>query len=150
MNEEQLASEFERQNITLASFPRRIAAYFIDDFIMGVFFFFAFYDLFVSAVTFNDMVMVAVTTQSYVVIMKMIYQTFFVWMYGATPGKMLMKIKIIYVYTVDKPSFFTALLRSSGRVISESLFYIGFIWALFNQKRETWQDLIAKTLVVNA
>ncbi|NCD00327.1 MAG: RDD family protein, partial [Bacteroidia bacterium] len=34
--------------------------------------------------------------------------------------------------------------------ISESIFYLGFVWAALNPKRETWHDRVANTLVVNA
>ncbi|MDR3345709.1 MAG: hypothetical protein LBS73_00905 [Campylobacteraceae bacterium] len=40
--------------------------------------------------------------------------------------------------------------RSFLRLVSETFFYIGFLWALRDYKKQAWQDLGAKTLVVNA
>lgn len=81
--------------------------------------------------------------------LKVLYQSFFVWMYGATPGKMVAKIRVMYVYDMDNPSLGYAAIRSVIRVFSESIFYLGFAWALMNPKRESWHDKAAKTLVVN-
>lgn len=46
-------------------------------------------------------------------------------------------------------NFSAALLRATVRILSEFLFYIGFVWALFDPYKQTWQDKVAKTLVVN-
>ncbi|MCF6173268.1 MAG: RDD family protein [Campylobacteraceae bacterium] len=78
------------------------------------------------------------------------YQAFFVWAYGATPGKMLLKIRVISTVDLGNPNMIYSINRSLIRIVSESLFYIGFLWAFTNPKRETWHDKVAKTLVVNA
>jgi len=150
MNEEQLAEEFEKRSITLASIQKRAAAFFIDEVIISIFIIFAFGDMFKNVSTDTEIIAVFVELTKYMVLLKIVYQTFFVWIYGATPGKMLMKIKIIFTYSINKPNFITSLLRAFGRVVSESVFCIGFIWAYFNPKRQTWQDVAAKTLVIDA
>jgi len=46
-------------------------------------------------------------------------------------------------------SFLTAGLRGSlGYWISSLLFNLGFLWAAFDQEKETWHDKIFKTWVV--
>lgn len=150
MNEEQLAYEFEKRSITLAPIYKRAIAFFIDELVVSVFIFIAFMDTIRNTTNDEDLVMVITSLTPYIIIMKVVYQTFFVWLYGATPGKMLMKIKVIFTYTIDKPNLFSSFLRALGRMVSETFFYIGFIWAYLNPKRQTWQDLAAKTLVINA
>lgn len=150
MNEESLVNEFEKRSITLASIQKRAVAFFVDEIVISVFLFFAFGDVFGNITNEEELVSVIASLTPYIILMKIIYQAFFVYMYGATPGKMLMKIKIIYTYSIDKPNLFNSILRALGRVVSESFFYIGFVWAYFNPKKQTWQDLAAKTLVINA
>jgi uncharacterized RDD family membrane protein YckC len=70
--------------------------------------------------------------------------------YGATLGKILMKIRVVTLSTAQRPLFATALNRAIFRVISEILFYLGFLWAMLDPTRQGWHDKTAKTLVVNA
>jgi uncharacterized RDD family membrane protein YckC len=71
-------------------------------------------------------------------------------MYGATLGKIAMKIRVISTADLENPSLILSLSRAAFRIISESIFYLGFIWAYLNPKRETWHDRVANTLVINA
>ena len=52
--------------------------------------------------------------------------------------------------TILLSSLLFSLLRASVRIVSESAFYLGFLWALMNPKKETWHDKAGQTLVVNA
>ena len=61
-----------------------------------------------------------------------------------------MKIICIDVYLLDKPKFSVSLLRAIMRIVSENVFFLGFAWAFGNSLLQTWQDKIAKTVVVNA
>ena len=82
--------------------------------------------------------------------MKVIYQTYFIWYYGATIGKTIMKLKVIDFNHLGRVTFIQALIRSMGRIISESFFYIGFLMAFYTESRQTLHDKFGKTLVVNA
>ena len=81
--------------------------------------------------------------------LKIIYQAFFTWYYGASLGKIAAKIICVDVGLLDKPSFGASLSRSVVRVISEICLYLGFAWALGNEARQTWHDLAAKTAVID-
>lgn len=70
--------------------------------------------------------------------------------YGATIGKLAMKIRVIEINTLENPNVLVALNRAIFRVVSEMLFYLGFLWAMFDPARQGWHDKTAKTLVVNA
>ncbi|MDQ7043567.1 MAG: RDD family protein, partial [Sulfurimonas sp.] len=96
---------------------------------------------------------IIILTNSFVLefmMMKIIYQSFFVMQYGATLGKLALKIRVIDTKTLDNPNVLVALNRAIIRVISEMLLYLGFLWGILNPMRQTWHDLSAKTLVVNA
>ncbi|XPV80847.1 MAG: RDD family protein [Halarcobacter sp.] len=63
--------------------------------------------------------------------LKFIYQTFFVWYYGATIGKIIAKMKVVDFNNFGRVNIFTAMTRSVFRFFSEMFFYFGFIFAFF-------------------
>jgi len=113
-------------------------------------FIFIYLDQIPQEATTEQMIAIINSLVMYVMVLKVVYQTFFVWMYGATLGRIAMKIKVISISDLEKPTLLFALSRASFRILSESLFYLGFVWAMLNPKRETWHDKVARTLVVNA
>lgn len=68
---------------------------------------------------------------------------------GQTPGKSLMKIRVI---KVDGTAITDAdaIVRYIGTIISSFVFALGYIWAFFDENRQTWHDKMAKTYVVRA
>lgn len=149
MTEEELVERFEQENITLASIPSRAMAFVIDEVIVSMLFIAIYWDQFTNSSNIEQTVILMNTMVIYVMLIKVLYHGFFVWMYGATPGKMVAKIRVIYLYDLDNPSPGHSLLRALVRVISETIFYLGFVWAMLNPKREGWHDKAARTLVVN-
>ncbi|HAW59480.1 MAG TPA: RDD family protein, partial [Bacteroidales bacterium] len=147
---EELIEKFERENISLATLQKRGFAYAIDEILISVLFAFIYIDQIPQTASTEEMIEMINGLFFYVVLLKVIYQTFFVWMYGATLGRIAMKIRVISTEDLEKPSLLLSLSRASFRIISESIFYLGFVWAALNPKRETWHDKVANTLVVNA
>ncbi len=78
------------------------------------------------------------------------YFTLFTAYLEATPGKMLLGLKV--VREDGKPmDLLTAFLREVvGKTLSTLPLGLGYLWAFFNRKRQAWHDLIADTLVVRA
>ena len=149
MNEE-IEILLHREGLTLADTKKRALAFFIDEMLLSFLLIFSLWDSFSTAQTTEEIINL---TNSFVLeymMMKIIYQAFFVMQYGATLGKLALKIKIIEIRVVDNPNVIVALNRAIFRVISEMLFYFGFLWGMMNPNRQTWHDLTAKTLVVNA
>jgi uncharacterized RDD family membrane protein YckC len=67
---------------------------------------------------------------------------------GQTPGKRLMKIRVIKMNgTPIKDS--DAVIRYVGYVVN-NFFFIGWAWAFFDDNRQGWHDKIAATYVVKA
>ena len=125
-------------------------AFFIDEMLLSFLLIFALWDSFSQAKTMEAMINL---TNSFVLeymMMKIIYQAFFVMQYGATIGKIAMKIRVVEIKTLDNPNVISSLNRAIFRVISEMLFYLGFLWGMMDPLRRTWHDFTAKTLVVNA
>lgn len=83
------------------------------------------------------------------VIMKMAYFTYFHGSVGQTPGKRLLKLKVIRI-SGEKLSYGTAFLRWACYLISGIFLYLGYFWAAFDCKKQAWHDKIAGTLVILA
>ncbi|MBD3823173.1 MAG: RDD family protein [Epsilonproteobacteria bacterium] len=149
MNEE-IEDILHRENIVLADTQKRGAAFFIDELLLSFLLILALWDSFSHANNVEEIINLTNTFVLEYIVVKIVYQTFFVMQYGATIGKMLFKIRVIEIQTLQNPSFLSALNRSIFRVVSELLFYLGFLWGVFDPARQTWHDKTAKTLVVNA
>ncbi len=71
------------------------------------------------------------------------------WFYkSATPGKMLLGMKIVDAATLQDPTKIQLILRYIGYIISAIPFMMGFFWIAFNKKKQGWHDLISKTMVI--
>ena len=68
--------------------------------------------------------------------------------FSATPGKMLIRSKIVNAKTGKKPSILQFILRYLTYFISYFVFFIGFFWIAFDKKKQGWHDLLAGTVVV--
>ena len=84
-----------------------------------------------------------------IMLIKVVYQSFFVWYYGATLGKLAVKIRVIDFNHFGKVTLFQSFLRAVVRLLSEFVFYIGFLLSYYTQSKQTLHDKISKTLVVN-
>jgi len=149
MNDE-LENKLHNEDITLADVKKRSMAFFVDEMLLSFLLIFSLWDSFISVTTTEEVI---ILTNSFVLeymMMKIVYQTFFVMQYGATLGKIMMKIRVIDIRGLDNPNILVSLNRAIFRVISEMMFYLGFLWGMMSPSRQTWHDLTAKTLVVNA
>ena len=148
MNEE-IQEKLYAEGITLAITKKRSLAFFIDEMLLSLLLILALGDSFLEAKTVEEIIILTNTFLLEFIAIKVFYQAFFVMQYGATLGKIAMKIRIVEVDTLQTPNVLVALNRSFVRVISELLFYLGFIWGMMDPSRQTWHDKSAKTLVVN-
>jgi uncharacterized RDD family membrane protein YckC len=69
-------------------------------------------------------------------------------LWQATPGKLLLDCRIVDARTLGKPSFGQFLLRYLGYLLSALALGLGFLWILFDQRRQGWHDKLARTLVI--
>jgi len=146
---EEIEKILKREHLQLASIQKRAAAFFIDEILLSFLLIIAMSDSFSNAQTIEDIIRLTNTYLMEYIIIKIIYQTFFVMQYGATLGKIAMKIKVVDIQTLDNPGFAVSLNRAIFRVISEMIFYLGFVWAMMDPARQAWHDKTAKTLVID-
>jgi len=68
--------------------------------------------------------------------------------WSATPGKMLLRIKVADAVSEGPISDTQIALRLFGYVVSSLFFFLGFFWIGFDKRRQGWHDKIANTVVV--
>lgn len=115
------------------SFSKRLLAFLIDTVIFAVMG--AFFD--------DNTVMqlfILITWTAYIVWMN--------GMYGATIGKMVMKLKITKE-NGSKISYSDALIRELASYLSFAALFIGYLNVVWDKKKQSWHDKIAKTIVIN-
>ncbi len=148
--DESLDSLIQREHLQLASIRQRAAAFGIDETLLSIIMIVILWDSIAAAHTLEAMIAVTNSFLLEYMSIKIIYQTFFTMQYGASIGKIIMKIRVIEISTLSNPSFLSAFNRSVFRIVSEILFYLGFIWAMLDPYRRSWHDRTGRTLVVNA
>ncbi|MFS6937625.1 RDD family protein [Neisseria animaloris] len=67
---------------------------------------------------------------------------------SATPGKMLLGLKIVDAKTGEGINLMQSVIRYVGYFISAMAFLIGYIWVAFDAKNQGWHDKMAGTVVV--
>ena len=139
-------------NLQLASMRSRALAYIIDDLLVTLIIIMIFWESIyaISEDTEALMYLLKAELVTPLIIIKIIYHTFFVWYFGATIGKIVAKIRVIDANEWGRVSIFSSFLRAVGRIFSEMFFYVGFLIGFFNDGRKTFHDITGKTLVVNA
>ena len=140
MNDEKILADLERENLRLADKGLRSLAWFIDVFLLS----FIFTLIHLDAL--SQMSDIKFSWQVW--ILKISYDTLFVWYYGSSIGKILCKMRVVSVDLFDKPSFLYALLRACGKYIGESLLFITYVFGFGDSLSRTLHDRLAKTLVI--
>lgn len=79
---------------------------------------------------------------------EILYQTFCVMTFSQTLGKRLFRLRVVDAQSGEKPLFVASLVRAVVRIVSQNVFYLGCLWALFSPSRRAWHDFASRTLVV--
>lgn len=140
----------DREGLQFASNKKRILAFIIDDIIISLLIFVAFYNQImaqngdVEAINklFTDIMF-------YVLTIRIAYQTIFTALYGGSIGKIICKIKIIRIDTIDKPNWLQSFVRSFVRSISELFLYIPLLFAFADPFKRALHDILMKTIVID-
>ncbi len=67
---------------------------------------------------------------------------------GATPGKMLLGIKVVTVSGEPLTAGRAALREILGKWLSALVIGLGYLWVIWDAKKQAWHDKIANTYVV--
>ena len=150
MKQEDLEQLLYRENLKLASISKRGVAFLIDELLLSLIVTIAIWDRFSNATNIQEVIYATQSIGIYFVLLKIIYHTFFTYKYGASIGKIYMKIKVINANTLEYPSFIFSLNRALVRIISEMFFYLGFLWGVLSPTKQTWHDISANTIVIES
>jgi uncharacterized RDD family membrane protein YckC len=75
--------------------------------------------------------------------------TILFWLYkSATPGKMVLNIKVVDVDTGEKLSVGQSIGRYFAYIPAMAILMIGIIWVAFDKRKQGWHDKLAKTVVI--
>ncbi|MGL9733068.1 MAG: RDD family protein [Wolbachia sp.] len=70
--------------------------------------------------------------------------------FAATPGKLLLGLRIVDEQTFEKMTLKQATKRFFFFILSIAPLFLGFIWSNFDKRCQTWHDKIASTVVVTS
>lgn len=71
------------------------------------------------------------------------------WMkFASTPGKMILKMKIVDAKTLGPVSAGRLLLRYFAYFVALIPLGLGFLWVAWDKRKQGWHDKIARTVVV--
>jgi len=68
---------------------------------------------------------------------------------GTTPGMMMRNLQVTS-FSGEPPSPRQMLLRSAGYMLSAGTFFLGFLWAMWDEDQLTWHDRLSKTYLSTA
>jgi uncharacterized RDD family membrane protein YckC len=146
---EKLERDLSREGLSIAANSKRVKAYVIDELLISLIVIAAFWNSLTNEESI-EIVIQTINSLFFVILgLKVIYQTLFVYLYGATIGKIITRCTVAGYDDFSRPTLVASFMRANGRVVSEMIFYIGFIWAFLNEERQTWHDKLAKTLVLD-
>jgi uncharacterized RDD family membrane protein YckC len=137
----------------VAGFPIRLGAYLIDAVIVTLGLMVLILPLSLVAGFFASRVgFIAVLISLFIWLLSMVapigYFVLFWAREGATPGKKILRLRVVRDDGIDPVGFKTAALRLVGYLASGIIFYIGFLMILFTEDRKGLHDRIAKTGVI--
>ena len=81
-------------------------------------------------------------------VLNLFYFTYFPAFFGQTLGKKVFKLQIVKV-SGEPIGAGTAFLRWVGYLVSGLFFFLGFLWIIFDSKKQGWHDKIAETVVLD-
>jgi uncharacterized RDD family membrane protein YckC len=138
-----------------ASFTRRLIAFFIDEVILR-----AILGIVIGMIIhaevdtdFNlDLFEIRNLFTPKLFITELLVASYFIAMessvWQATIGKRLMNIKVTDV-NYSRIDTGTAVIRYVSKYLSTAILLLGYIWVLFDDRRQGWHDKLANTFVIN-
>ncbi len=138
------------QNMKYASIAKRAISFTIDDFLVSFLFIAIFYNQ-ITTLTTPELMVAFIQQNAWVLmVLKIVYHTFFIGLNGATVGKYIVKIKAVDENSGQIIGWGRAFIRAVVRTIGEMLFYITFLFAFFSPKKQTLHDKIVNCVVIDA
>lgn len=81
-------------------------------------------------------------------IFPFLYTLFFWLKFSATPGKMLLGLKVVDAQTGENINLRRSLIRYIGYIVAMIPLFLGYLWVAFDKRKQGWHDKMAGTAVV--
>lgn len=78
-------------------------------------------------------------------IMLFCYVTYMWVRFAATPGKLLLGLRVVDAQTFEKMTLRQATKRFFSFILSAAPLFLGFLWSNFNKRCQTWHDKIDRS-----
>jgi uncharacterized RDD family membrane protein YckC len=126
-------------SVEYAGFGRRLGAAIVDSLIVGV-----------ASGLLGLLAPDSGAVQALVVLGSVLYYVLFTGLKGQTPGKMALGIRVVGP-DGGPPGAVRAFVREVvGKFLSSLILCLGYLWMLWDEKRQCWHDKLASTVVVKA
>jgi len=145
---EEIINRLDREGLKVASISKRIVAMSIDDLLISFLVVIAFIDKFQVAKSYEELLLLTDSLFIYIFIAYTLYHWIFISLYGKTIGKMVVKIRVVDVNTLDNPNFLNSFIRSVVRNFSEMFFYLGMFYAFVDPLNRAIHDVVGKCVVI--
>ena len=144
----EIINKLDREGLKPASITKRIIAMSIDDMLISIIIVLAFSSSFASAKTYEQVLMFTNELFGYIFMAYTLYHWIFITIYGKTVGKMITKIRVVDIETLDNPSWKRSFIRSVMRNFDEMFFYLGMAYAIVDPLNRAIHDMVGKSVVV--
>lgn len=135
--------------VEYAGFWRRVGAQIIDTFILNVVVFFGAFVMGIGAGV-TGLVEPSALTVLGGLFGGVVPVVYFVWFWartGATPGKMALGLRVVAADD-QPPTGMQSFIRFLGTIPSSLVFFLGYLWMLWDAERRCWHDILAGTRVI--
>ena len=145
-----LEEKLYREGFRISSFKTRVLSYLIDESFVLLLLIAIFYNQFLESN--GKLVIIVEVLDNFLIayfIIKLIYHTIFIYFYGKTMGKLIMRIRVVDIYLLDNPSLKNSFIRAVLRFLDESFFYVGMFYLFANPFKQTIHDKLSDVVVVD-
>lgn len=150
MNQEKIEEILAREEIQVAHLWKRVVAHFIDDLLISMVVIGMYWEKIMQNAG-DAEVIIGMISNSWLIlyVLRIVYHWLFVRYFGATIGKIVVKVRVIELGLLDNPSSKQALVRSILRALSEFLMYLPFLYIVTNPLFRGLHDKASQTIVVD-
>jgi uncharacterized RDD family membrane protein YckC len=148
--EDEYLDNMEREGLILAPIKIRFFAFMIDYLLMFVIVYAIYFNALDGVEDIETMIIIITDATIKGFIIKFIYESFFVYYYSATIGKIVMKIRVLQIESFDNLSLIESIGRSGIKILNEYIFYFGCMFAFMGELKQTLHDRAVKSVVVYA
>lgn len=154
MNETKLQNLLDRENLSIAPMQKRAFAWLLDSILISIVFMLIYSDDFAkisaNATNYDALILFIQLKTWQISLLKIIYDSVFIYLYGASLGKMAFKIRTISIDLVDNPTLFNSIIRAVSKFLGESIFFITYFFAFADKFNLALHDRIAKSIVISS